>query len=40
MDDPPPNTRPSADDFLSIIRRQQRGTLKIYLGPCPGVGKT
>jgi len=40
MDDPPPNTRPSADDFLSIIRRQQLGKLKIYLGPCPGVGKT
>ncbi len=32
--------RPSADDFLSIIRRQQLGKLKIYLGPCPGVGKT
>jgi len=40
MDEPPPNTRPSADDFLSIIRRQQLGKLKIYLGPCPGVGKT
>ncbi|CEF49001.1 unnamed protein product [uncultured bacterium] len=34
------NPRPSADDFLSIIRRQQVGKLKIYLGPCPGVGKT
>src|SRR3984885_2551366 len=32
--------RPNADDFLSIIRRQQIGKLKIYLGPCPGVGKT
>jgi two-component system, OmpR family, sensor histidine kinase KdpD len=32
--------RPSADDFLSIIRRQQQGKLKIYLGACPGVGKT
>jgi two-component system sensor histidine kinase KdpD len=32
--------RPSADDFLSIIRQQQAGKLKIYLGPCPGVGKT
>jgi two-component system sensor histidine kinase KdpD len=32
--------RPSADDFLSIIRQQQTGKLKIYLGPCPGVGKT
>ena len=27
------------DDFLTIIRRQQLGKLKIYLGP-PGVGKT
>jgi two-component system, OmpR family, sensor histidine kinase KdpD len=32
--------RPSADEFLSIIRQQQTGKLKIYLGPCPGVGKT
>ena len=32
--------RPSADDFLAIIREQQAGKLKIYLGPCPGVGKT
>ena len=32
--------RPTADDFLSIIRRQQLGKLKIYLGACPGVGKT
>jgi two-component system sensor histidine kinase KdpD len=40
MDAPPPSTRPSPDDFLSIIRRQQLGKLKIYLGPCPGVGKT
>ena len=32
--------RPSADDFLAIIRQQQFGKLKIYLGPCPGVGKT
>lgn len=40
MDTPLPSTRPSPDDFLSIIRRQQLGKLKIYLGPCPGVGKT
>ena len=33
-------TRPTADDFLSIIRRQQLGKLKVYLGACPGVGKT
>lgn len=32
--------RPSADDFLAIIRQQQLGKLKVYLGPCPGVGKT
>src|SRR5882757_10347567 len=35
-----PAARPSADDFLTIIRRQQAGKLKVYLGPCPGVGKT
>ncbi|MDR3404588.1 MAG: universal stress protein [Chthoniobacter sp.] len=35
-----PSIRPSADDFLAIIRRQQAGKLKLYLGPCPGVGKT
>ena len=33
-------TRPTADDFLSVIRRQQLGKLKVYLGACPGVGKT
>ncbi|MBV9392119.1 MAG: histidine kinase, partial [Verrucomicrobia bacterium] len=32
--------RGGPDDFLSIIRRQQLGKLKIYLGACPGVGKT
>jgi two-component system sensor histidine kinase KdpD len=36
----PSSNRPTADDFLAIIRRQQAGKLKIYLGPCPGVGKT
>src|SRR3981081_4292349 len=35
-----PSLKPTADDFLSIIRKQQLGQLKIYLGPCPGVGKT
>ncbi len=35
-----PNLKPTPDDFLTIIRRQQLGKLKIYLGPCPGVGKT
>src|SRR6202166_2216307 len=32
--------KPKADDFLSIIRAQQRGKLKVYLGSSPGVGKT
>jgi two-component system sensor histidine kinase KdpD len=40
MSDADSAVRPSADDFLSIIRKQQVGKLKIYLGPCPGVGKT
>jgi two-component system sensor histidine kinase KdpD len=35
-----PPARATPDDFLAIIRRQQLGKLKIYLGPCPGVGKT
>jgi two-component system, OmpR family, sensor histidine kinase KdpD len=35
-----PNLKPTPEDFLTIIRRQQLGKLKIYLGPCPGVGKT
>ncbi len=29
-----------AERFLSLIREQQRGRLKIYLGFAPGVGKT
>jgi len=29
-----------ADSFLRMIRRTQRGRLKVYLGYCPGVGKT
>jgi two-component system, OmpR family, sensor histidine kinase KdpD len=29
-----------ADQFLRILRRSQRGRLKIYLGYCAGVGKT
>jgi two-component system sensor histidine kinase KdpD len=36
----PHHAKPTADDFLSIIRRQQLGKLKIYLGPAAGVGKT
>src|ERR1700737_1327825 len=35
-----PNLKPTPDDFLTIIRRQQLGKLKIYLGPCPIFGKT
>src|SRR5262245_33904116 len=33
-------TRPAAEHFLSLIREQQRGRLKVYLGFAPGVGKT
>jgi two-component system sensor histidine kinase KdpD len=33
-------TRPSPEHFLSLIQRQQRGRLKIYLGFAAGVGKT
>lgn len=40
MPDVSASTRPSADEFLQIIRKQQRGKLKIYLGASPGVGKT
>src|SRR5947199_5003988 len=32
--------RPSPEYFLSLIRRQQRGRLKVYLGFAAGVGKT
>ena len=35
--DPPPN---NPERFLDLIRRQQRGKLKIYLGFAAGVGKT
>ena len=28
------------EQFLELIRRQQRGRLKIYLGFAAGVGKT
>lgn len=33
-------TRPSPEQFLSLLREQQQGRLKIYLGFAPGVGKT
>ena len=32
--------RPSPEQFLSLIRRQERGRLKVYLGSAAGVGKT
>ncbi|MFO0809546.1 MAG: histidine kinase [Gemmataceae bacterium] len=32
--------RPKPEQFLSLIRQQQRGRLKVYLGFAPGVGKT
>src|SRR5436190_8613406 len=32
--------RPAPEHFLSLIRQQRRGRLKIYLGFAPGVGKT
>jgi two-component system sensor histidine kinase KdpD len=32
--------RPSPEHFMTLIRHQQRGRLKIYLGFAAGVGKT
>src|SRR3954451_7179941 len=32
--------RPGPERFLALIREQQRGRLKVYLGFAPGVGKT
>jgi len=34
------DARPSPEHFLTLIRRQRRGVLKIYLGFAAGVGKT
>jgi len=34
------NGRPPPEHFLTLIREQQKGRLKIYLGFAPGVGKT
>lgn len=34
------DTRPKPEQFLALIRQQQRGRLKVYLGFAPGVGKT
>jgi two-component system, OmpR family, sensor histidine kinase KdpD len=36
----PPEPQPKPELFLDLIRRQQRGRLKIYLGFAAGVGKT
>ena len=33
-------SRPSPEQFLTLIRRQERGRLKVYLGSSAGVGKT
>ena len=32
--------RPTPEQFLNLIRRQERGRLKVYLGSSAGVGKT
>jgi two-component system, OmpR family, sensor histidine kinase KdpD len=32
--------RPTPEQFLHLIRRQERGRLKVYLGSAAGVGKT
>ena len=34
------NVENRADAFLRLIRRSQRGRLKVYLGYAAGVGKT
>ncbi|HLJ11262.1 MAG TPA: histidine kinase, partial [Planctomycetaceae bacterium] len=34
------DSRPTPERFLALIRQQQRGRLKIYLGFAAGVGKT
>jgi two-component system sensor histidine kinase KdpD len=37
---PVDDSRPAPEHFLTLIRQQQRGRLKIYLGFAAGVGKT
>ena len=37
---PSDESQPKPEHFLDLIRRQQRGRLKIYLGFAAGVGKT
>jgi two-component system sensor histidine kinase KdpD len=34
------SSRPTPEQFLQLIRRQERGRLKVYLGSSAGVGKT
>jgi two-component system sensor histidine kinase KdpD len=34
------DARPNPEPFLALLREQQRGRLKVYLGFAPGVGKT
>ena len=34
------SNRPTPEQFLGLIRRQERGRLKVYLGSSAGVGKT
>src|SRR6478672_7943553 len=36
----PSDDRPAPEKFLTLIRQQQRGRLKVYLGFAAGVGKT
>jgi two-component system sensor histidine kinase KdpD len=36
----PDSSRPTPEHFLTLIRQQQRGRLKVYLGFAAGVGKT
>ena len=33
-------TGPAASDFLELVKRQERGRLKLYIGSAAGVGKT
>ncbi|HEV3163588.1 MAG TPA: histidine kinase, partial [Isosphaeraceae bacterium] len=40
MPNPSETARPSPEQFLTLIRRQERGRLKVYIGSSAGVGKT
>ncbi len=37
---PVESDRPTPEQFLNLIRRQERGRLKVYVGSSAGVGKT